>query len=90
VEARGVKDRRPRMSDLRESGSVEQDADNIVLVYREDYYNPKAENAGETELLIEKQRSGERGVVKVRFTDYCTRFDDLAEERWGAWQGGDE
>jgi replicative DNA helicase len=91
VEAHGKKDRRPRMADLRESGSVEQDADNIVLVYREDYYNPACgpQDKGVAELLIEKQRDGERGVVKVKFTDWCTRFDDLTGETWDAWQGDD-
>lgn len=89
VEARGMKDRRPRMSDLRESGSVEQDADNIVLVYREDYYNPDCgpQDKGIAELLIEKQRAGERGVVKVRFTDWCTRFDNL--EGWTEREGAE-
>jgi replicative DNA helicase len=78
VESRG-KDKRPQLSDLRESGAIEQDADTIVFIYRDDYYNPETTDAkGIAELLIAKQRSGPTGRVKVRFTASCTRFDNLA------------
>lgn len=77
VEAAGRKDRRPGLADLRESGSVEQDADNVVLLYRDDYYNPESRDRGVCEALIEKQRAGSTGVERLAFTAWCTRFDDL-------------
>ncbi len=81
VEQRG-NDRRPRMSDLRESGAVEQDADNIALVYRHDYYFPDCppHERGIAEILLEKQRNGEPGVVRAKWTGFCTRFDDLGHD----------
>ncbi len=81
VETRGTKDKRPQLSDLRESGAIEQDADTILFIYREEYYNkedPAAE--GLAELILAKQRNGPTGSIKVRFTKSCTRFDNLAEE----------
>src|SRR5262249_2690498 len=78
VEVRG-KDKRPQLSDLRESGAIEQDADTIVFIYRDDYYNPEtSEVKGIAELIVAKQRSGPTGKVKVRFAASCTRFDNLA------------
>lgn len=76
VEARA--DKRPMMSDLRESGSIEQDAHNILLLYRDDYYHEDSEDAGLAEVILAKQREGATGSVKLRFTPMCTRFDDLA------------
>ena len=79
VETRSTKDKRPQMSDLRESGAVEQDADNIFLLYRDDYYFPETTSAkGIAELNVAKQRNGPTGKVLFRFTASCTRFDDLA------------
>jgi replicative DNA helicase len=76
VETRG-KDKRPQMSDLRESGAIEQDADNIIFIYRDDYYNDVSELRGIAELIVAKQRNGPTGKVKVRFHAGCTRFDNL-------------
>ena len=67
---------RPMMSDLRESGSIEQDADVVAFIYREDYYKPTEENAGIAELLISKQRNGPTGTVKLAFLKEFTRFEN--------------
>jgi replicative DNA helicase len=71
---------RPMMSDLRESGSIEQDADVVAFIYREDYYKPTEENAGIAELLISKQRNGPTGTVKLAFLKEFTRFEDYYGE----------
>lgn len=79
---RGVEqrqDKRPTMADVRDSGQIEQDADQIVMIYRDEVYNPDTtKEAGVAELSIEKQRNGPTGVVKVRFDGPTTRFDNLA------------
>ena len=80
VETRGAKDKRPQLSDLRESGAIEQDADNIIFIYREDYYEADSDKRGIAELIIAKQRNGPTGRVKVRFESAFTRFDNLAQE----------
>lgn len=78
VETRGKKDKRPMLSDLRESGAIEQDADNILFIYRDDYYNPDtSELKGIAEIIVAKQRNGATGPVKVAFNAACTRFDNL-------------
>ena len=80
VETRSEKSKRPQISDLRESGAIEQDADNIIFIYRDDYYN--REDSAEpnvAELIIAKQRNGPTGTAKVRFDKEYTRFDNLAE-----------
>jgi replicative DNA helicase len=77
VEQRG-KDKRPQLSDLRDSGSIEQDADMIVFIYRDEYYNPeKTTMKGVAELNIAKQRNGPTGKVMVKFTGAYTRFEDF-------------
>jgi replicative DNA helicase len=78
VETRATKEKRPQLSDLRESGAIEQDADTIIFIYRDEYYNPEnTEARGIAELIIAKQRNGPTGKVMTRFTSSCTRFDNL-------------
>ena len=90
VETRGTKDKRPQLSDLRESGAIEQDADNIVFIYRDDYYEADSDKRGVAELLVAKQRNGPTGKVKVRFTAAYTRFDNLAPGEYEDGPGDDE
>lgn len=80
VETRSDKSKRPMISDLRESGAIEQDADNICFIYRDDYYNKEdSPERNIAELIIAKQRNGPTGTCKVRFEHAYTRFDNLAE-----------
>ena len=72
VEARNNK--RPMMSDLRESGSIEQDADLIMMLYRDEYYNPETIDKGVTELILTKHRNGPTGTVKLLFQAELTKF----------------
>ncbi len=67
---------RPLMSDLRESGSIEQDADVVAFIYREEYYKPTEENAGVSEIIISKQRNGPTGSVQLAFLKEFTRFEN--------------
>ncbi|MFR8495300.1 MAG: replicative DNA helicase [Parvimonas micra] len=73
--------RKPKLSDLRESGAIEQDADVVILLYREDYQNEEAEVKNQIELIIAKHRNGETGSVELNFIKECTRFVDLQTER---------
>ena len=75
VEKRGEEDKRPRLSDLRESGAIEQDADLVVSLYREFYYTRKPEDEGLTELIINKQRRGPIGKVDLTFLSEYARFE---------------
>lgn len=84
-------DKRPQLSDLRESGSIEQDADLVMFLYRQDYYTGEGKpnaaqvqntNPGETEILIQKHRNGKTGAVKVRFIPDTMRFENAPEESY--------
>jgi replicative DNA helicase len=71
-------DKRPMMSDLRESGAIEQDADLIMMLYRDEVYHPETEDKDIAEIIVTKQRNGPTGVAKVCFRSEFTRFDNLA------------
>ena len=80
VESRRGDDKRPKLSDLRESGSIEQDADIVMFIYREDAEDPTGENHGTAELIIAKHRNGSTGTVNVAFSPQFTKFDNLYQE----------
>lgn len=73
-------DKRPKTSDLRESGSIEQDADLILFIYRDEYYNPNSEHAGKAELILAKNRHGEVGTVNLAFLPNFVSFSNLHKE----------
>ncbi|ESA37649.1 replicative dna helicase [Leptolyngbya sp. Heron Island J] len=76
VEARNPK--RPMMSDLRESGNIEEDADTVILLYRDDYYDPESSDRGLAEWIVGKNRNGPTGTAKLLFEPVYTRFRNLA------------
>ena len=70
-------DKRPMLSDLRDSGALEQDADVVMMLYREDYYDSDTDNQNITEVIIAKQRNGPLGTVELCFKKEFTRFYDI-------------
>ena len=70
-------DRRPMLSDLRDSGAIEQDADVVIFLYRDEYYNEQSEDKGLAEVIIGKQRNGPVGTVVLRFFNEITKFEDF-------------
>ena len=74
-------DHRPMLSDLRESGAIEQDADVVMFIYRDDYYHPDTDKKGVSEIIIAKQRNGPIGTVELAWLPEYTKFANL--ERYG-------
>ena len=73
-------DHRPLLSDLRESGSIEQDADIVLMLYRDGYYHPEAEQQNLSECIVAKNRHGEVGTVNLVWDGQYTRFSGMAKE----------
>lgn len=83
---RGVEnrtDKKPNLSDLRESGAIEQDADVIIFLYRDEIYNKKgSDNKGKAEIIIAKQRNGPTGEISLTFLSHCTRFEEYTNREY--------
>jgi replicative DNA helicase len=79
-ETRPGKNKRPMLADLRESGSLEQDSDVVMFIYRDEVYNKETEDKGIAEVIVAKQRSGPTDTVRLRFAKHITRFMDLQQE----------
>ena len=84
VEQRGKDDKKPILSDLRESGQIEQDADLVMFIYRDEYYNQDSEREGEADIIIAKHRNGPIGEVVLTFQKEYPKFANYAGERFAA------
>ncbi|MFO7591510.1 MAG: replicative DNA helicase [Acidimicrobiia bacterium] len=73
-------DKRPMLADLRESGSLEQDSDVVIFLYRDEIYNPESEQRGTAEVIVAKHRNGPTGVTRLAFLDHYTKFANMARE----------
>jgi replicative DNA helicase len=73
-------DKRPMLADLRESGSIEQDADVVTFIYRDEYYNPDSDQRGTAEIIVAKHRNGPTGTTRLAFLDHFTKFANMAHE----------
>jgi replicative DNA helicase len=73
--------RKPQLSDLRESGAIEQDADLVLFISREEMLNPTENNAGRAEITIAKQRNGGTGIFQLAFLKQFTKFEDLSKNQ---------
>jgi replicative DNA helicase len=81
-------DHRPMLADLRESGSIEQDADRVMFIFREEVYKPDREDLqGIAELIIAKQRNGPTGKVRLAFINKFAKFENLADDVGGGGRG---
>ncbi|NDU78572.1 replicative DNA helicase, partial [Actinomadura sp. DSM 109109] len=76
-------DKRPMLSDLRESGSIEQDADMVILLHREDIYDKESSRAGEADVIIAKHRNGPTKTIVVGFQGHYSRFSNMAPDNAG-------
>ena len=79
-------DKRPAMSDLKESGAIEQDADLVIFIYRDEVYNDGSPYKGTAEIIIGKHRNGPIAKARLCFLDYCTRFENLAESDYARFE----
>jgi replicative DNA helicase len=68
------------LADLRESGSIEQDADVVCFIYRDEAYNPESDQRGTAEIIVAKHRNGPTGVARLAFLDHLTKFANMARE----------
>ena len=73
-------DKRPMLADLRESGSLEQDADVVIFLYRDEIYNPESDQRGTAEVIVSKHRNGPTGMMRLAFLDHLTKFANMARE----------
>lgn len=76
----GREDKRPRLSDLRDSGALEQDADTVLFIYRDEYYNPDSDDTGVAEVIVAKNRMGPTDTIRLGFTARFSTFNNLARE----------
>jgi replicative DNA helicase len=83
--SRGVEQRtekKPQLSDLRESGAIEQDADSVLMLYREDYYDPDTDEKNIAEILVRKNRNGPTGEIKLLFQREIQKFFDITDNQY--------